>query len=238
MSWYPSHFLVIPLTLALTLSVALLWSRADKQRGLWMGRCLYLLLIASELCKHLVAQKSGVATSPLYYPFHYSTTFYLSLGAYLFGYGKIRHLGACTSYVGGTFLFFSLLFNPYQVVGDTAQVFSSYYHFHAYFYHAGVLLLFFFLVTSGDYRPRKKDTLRYLSFAALWATVTLPMARLTGFNYGGLLHSYLPPLAILQDKLGHGAYLFAYGCLVYLFAFCLISTRRVICHLSKARQRA
>lgn len=226
MKWYPSHYVTIPVSLALAAALGILSRKLNANVRKWVMRAILLCMLLSELVKQIIAFRTGY--SALYLPFHYSTTYYFTLGMYIFGRGRVKHYGECTTFIGGFLLIVTLLSSPGSVVGNLANVFHSWYNFHSFAYHILVLLLWFVLLANLDYRVKRFDPLRYISFLTLWAAFAIPASRLTDFNYAGLLKSFIPPLRKLQDAAGDVVYLIAYFLFISLFATLLILLYQMI----------
>ena len=205
-------------------------ARALSPGALWRcGLALWLLLLLLELCKQLLALSRGSYTTALL-PFHYSSTFYLTMLLSLLP--RTSHFGSCTTFVGGFFLLLATLGAPRAVLGDTALALTDFAHFHALFYHVGVLLFFAVLCTTARYRPQRGDAWRYLAFLLSWGAVALPAARRTGNNYAGLLRSYIPVLERVRLRYGDGVYLFLYALLAQLLA-CLLLRGLTLAHRTR-----
>ncbi len=237
MKWYPSHYVTIPVSLALAAGLGFLSRKLNANVRKWVMRAILLCMLLSELVKQIIAFRTGY--SALYLPFHYSTTYYFTLGMYIFGRGRVKHYGECTTFIGGFLLIFTLLSSPGSVVGDLANVFHSWYNFHSFAYHILVLLLWFVLLANLDYRVKRFDSLRYISFLTLWAAFAIPASRVTGFNYAGLLTSYIPPLRKLQDAAGDVVYLITYFvCISAVAALFIFLYGRLTAKFSARRQTA
>lgn len=220
--WLPTHFLYVPLALLLMLLTGLLSKRIPTERRARICRTVWVLLLLSEGVKQLEGVLTG-AFSPTYYPFHYSTTFYVSIALYSFGRGRVHHYGGCALLVSGVLLLGTFLLNPYAVVGDTSALTTSYFCFHSYAYHVAVLCVWAAMLADNSYRVWPFDALRYLSFLLGWGILAVPAAHLTGANYAGLLSSYLPALEALRLRAGDGAYLAAYAATALLVACAILS---------------
>lgn len=225
--WLPSHALLLPLCTLLICVIVRKERHLSPPRRRQRQRLFFYLLILLELCKQLSALVTNTY-HPSLLPLHYSSTFYISIAFYLFGKHRLSHLGACTLYVGGCFLCLTLLWNPYAVLGDPANILRSFLSFHSLFYHFGVLYYAASMLYSGAYQPSRHDSLRILAFILSWACIALPVARLTGNNYAGLLRSYLPPLERFQQIYGDRAYLLLYLILALALATALIQALRQI----------
>ena len=129
--WSASLLFTLPLSLALTLLFAMRTRRISARTR---HKILYTLLcffVFSEILKHLLALRTGTHTA-MYYPFHYSTTYYFSIALYLSENRRMRHFGACTLYVGGSLLFLCMILAPRAIVGDTAQLFADWFRKNGY----------------------------------------------------------------------------------------------------------
>ena len=213
--WYPSHFLTIPLGYACIL-VAALFSRrlsADKRRKLL--QILVILLFIGEFGKQISVLSDYSAN---YLPFHYSSTYYLTFALLAFGRGRVKHFGACTSFIGGVMLFVTMTVNPHAVVGDTANMFESYYHAYSYFYHIAVLLIWLIMLLGNEYRWKRGDIFRYAAFFAGWLCVAVPAAFYFRMNYAGILHSFIPLLETFRLKYGQIPYLLVYAAFILVSA--------------------
>ena len=215
--WLPLHRILIPLCLLLILLTAVLSRYLPKRFTRITGQVFVILLLLSEGLKHLEGLLLS-AYAPLYYPFHYSSTYYVSLSLYCFGRGKVRHYGACTLFVGGLFLLATLLYSPLAVVGDPALLGKRYFALHGFVYHMAVLAFWAVMLANRNYRPRPQDPLRYLTFLLAWALPATVAARRTGANYAGLLQSWIPPLEALRLRAGDAVYLSVYGLFIMLIA--------------------
>ena len=171
-------------------------------------RAFVILLYISEIVKQITVRDSY---SPNYLPFHYSSTYYISFALFAFGRDRVRHYGACASYVGGLFLLVTMTINPHSVVGDPAMMFTHYYHAYSYFYHMAVLLLWAVMLMNGEYRMQRFDYLRYLTFLGAWAAAAIPAAFLLDVNYAGILRSFIHPLELIRLRFGQVVYLLTYG---------------------------
>lgn len=226
--WQPSHYFTIPFSLLGIALLAVGSRRLPPRIRHRTGQVLWIILLLSEVLKQWEGYRTG-DYSPLYYPVHYSSTFYLSLGLYCFGGKEARHYGACTLYVGGALLLLTLCYNPTGVVGDTALLLQSHFALHSYVYHMGILLFFAVMLANFSYRVRPFDVLRYASFLLGWGCVALPIARITDVNYAGLLQSWIPILESLRAVVGDGWYLLAYGTLILTLAALLIQIYARLC---------
>ncbi len=221
--WLPSHLVVIPLSYLLVFLLAAR-SRAltARERALLL-RVLFALMLFSEVIKQALGILGG-SYSAGFLPFHYSSTYYVSIGLYAFGNGRWRHYGQCSLLVGGVLLLISMTCCPFLVVGDCTHVFRSFAALHSLFYHVAALLGFAVMLANGEYAPRRHDTLRYLSFLFAWAALALPVARATGINYAGLLRSYIPLLEKLRLARGDLVYLITYALLASALAVLILHT--------------
>ena len=206
--WYPLHFLTIPLGYATILLAAFFSRRLSPRARTWAVRTFVILLYVGEVIKQITVRGSY---SPNYLPFHYSSTYYISFALFAFGRDRVRHYGACASYVGGLFLLVTMTINPHSVVGDPAMMFTHYYHAYSYFYHMAVLLLWAVMLMNGEYRMQRFDYPRYLSFLGAWAAAAIPAAFLLDVNYAGILRSFIHPLELLRLRFGQVVYLLTYG---------------------------
>ena len=213
--WYPSHFITIPLGYLTIFLLAFLSRKCSPRARVRIVRALMLLLFAGEIAKQIVLRDYY---SPNYLPFHYSSTYYVTFALYAFGRGRVRHYGACASYVGGLFLLVTMTVNPHSVVGDTAYLFTHYYPAHSYFYHMAVLLLWLIMLFSHDYRLQKWDYLRYCTFLGAWAAMAIPAAFHFQVNYAGLLRSFIRPLERIRLHYGQVVYLLLYAVFILLAA--------------------
>ncbi len=218
MNWLPSHlYLLLPL-LMLCLLLAALSRRLSERAWHILLRITLTTLLLCECVKQVLVLENY---DPMYLPFHYSTTYYLCIALYAFGGEKLSHLGKCLLFPGGLLLFTSLLFGPFQVVGDVAPalLFSSFYNFYSLFYHLAVLLVFFSMLARREYAPSQWDPLFYAGFLISWGALAVPMAHLFRFNYAGILYSYIPLLEAFRLRAGDVWYL-----IIYLFGALLIAT--------------
>lgn len=206
--WYPLHFLTIPLGYLTVFFVAFFSRRLSPRARTWAVRTFVILLYISEIVKQITVRGSY---SPNYLPFHYSSTYYISFALFAFGRDRVRHYGACASYVGGLFLLVTMTINPHSVVGDPAMMFTHYYHAYSYFYHIAVLLLWAVMLMNGEYRMQRFDYLRYLAFLGAWAAAAIPAAFLLDVNYAGILRSFIHPLELIRLRFGQVVYLLTYG---------------------------
>lgn len=206
--WYPLHFLTIPLGYLTVFFVAFFSRRLSPRARTWAVRTFVILLYISEIVKQITVRGSY---SPNYLPFHYSSTYYISFALFAFGRDRVRHYGACASYVGGLFLLVTMTVNPHSVVGDPAMMFTHYYHAYSYFYHMAVLLLWAVMLMNGEYRMQRFDYLRYLTFLGAWAAAAIPAAFLLDVNYAGILRSFIHPLELIRLRFGQVVYLLTYG---------------------------
>lgn len=206
--WYPLHFLTIPLGYLTVFFVAFFSRRLSPRARTWAVRAFVILLYISEIVKQITVRGSY---SPNYLPFHYSSTYYISFALFAFGRDRVRHYGACASYVGGLFLLVTMTINPHSVVGDPAMMFTHYYHAYSYFYHMAVLLLWAVMLMNGEYRMQRFDYLRYLTFLGAWAAAAIPAAFLLDVNYAGILRSFIHPLELIRLRFGQVVYLLTYG---------------------------
>ena len=206
--WYPLHFLTIPLGYATILLAAFFSRRLSPRARTWAVRTFVILLYVGEVIKQITVRGSY---SPNYLPFHYSSTYYISFALFAFGRDRVRHYGACASYVGGLFLLVTMTINPHSVVGDPAMMFTHYYHAYSYFYHMAVLLLWAVMLMNGEYRMQRFDYLRYLTFLGAWAAAAIPAAFLLDVNYAGILRSFIHPLELIRLRFGQVVYLLTYG---------------------------
>ncbi len=213
--WYPSHFITIPLGYLTIFLLAFLSRKCSPRARVWIVRALMLLLFAGEIAKQIVLRDYY---SPNYLPFHYSSTYYVSFALYAFGCGRVRHYGACASYVGGLFLLVTMTVNPHSVVGDTAYLFTHYYPAHSYFFHMAVLLLWLIMLFGHDYQLKKWDFLRYCTFLGAWAAAAIPAAFRFQVNYAGLLRSFIRPLERIRLHYGQVVYLLLYTVFILLAA--------------------
>ncbi|MBE6630926.1 MAG: hypothetical protein E7624_08780 [Ruminococcaceae bacterium] len=215
--WSASLLFTLPLSLALTLLFAMRTRRISARTR---HKILYTLLcffVFSEILKHLLALRTGTHTA-MYYPFHYSTTYYFSIALYLSENRRMRHFGACTLYVGGSLLFLCMILAPRAIVGDTAQLFADWFRVHSFFYHVFVLFVFFVMLFNHDYTPRPTDVWRYLAFLLFWSFFALPAAHVFGANYAGLLSSFIGVLEAFRLRYGNALYLGLYLVLALAFA--------------------
>lgn len=213
--WLFTHFFTIPLGY---ISIALLTMLSRRLSPHWRRRAqraLFLAIVISEVIKQITGIRSGEYNYS-YFPFHYSSTYYICIGLYAFGRGRIRHYGACSLFVGGILMLLILTVNPLSVVGDTAHLFDSWFHVHGYFYHMIILLFFAVMLANHGYRVLPLDELRYLSFLLLWALIAVPVARATQVNFAGLLASWIPALESLRLAAGDTVYLIVYGACVFV----------------------
>lgn len=206
--WYPLHFLTIPLGYLTVFFVAFFSRRLSPRARTWAVRTFIILLYVGEVIKQITVRGSY---SPNYLPFHYSSTYYISFALFAFGRDRVRHYGACASYVGGLFLLVTMTINPHSVVGDPAMMFTHYYHAYSYFYHMAVLLLWAVMLMNGEYRMQRFDYLRYLTFLGAWAAAAIPAAFLLDVNYAGILRSFIHPLELIRLRFGQVVYLLTYG---------------------------
>lgn len=206
--WYPLHFLTIPLGYLTVFFVAFFSRRLSPRARTWAVRTFVILLYVGEVIKQITVRGSY---SPNYLPFHYSSTYYISFALFAFGRDRVRHYGACASYVGGLFLLVTMTINPHSVVGDPAMMFTHYYHAYSYFYHMAVLLLWAVMLMNGEYRMQRFDYLRYLTFLGAWAAAAIPAAFLLDVNYAGILRSFIHPLELIRLRFGQVVYLLTYG---------------------------
>lgn len=229
--WSASLLFTVPLSLLLTLLCAALTRRLSARAR---HKILYTLLcffVFSEILKHLVALRQGSHTA-MYYPFHYSTTYYFSIAFYLSKNSRMRHFGACTLYVGGILLFLCMMLAPRAIVGDTALLFSEWFRVHSFFYHVFVLFALFVMLFNRDYTPRPTDVWRYLAFLLFWGFFALPAAHVHGANYAGLLSSFIGVLESFRLQYGNALYLGLYLILALSFAslsigiYCALTNRK------------
>ncbi len=206
--WYPLHFLTIPLGYLTVFFVAFFSRRLSPRARTWAVRTFIILLYVGEVIKQITVRGSY---SPNYLPFHYSSTYYISFALFAFGRDRVRHYGACASYVGGLFLLVTMTINPHSVVGNPAMMFTHYYHAYSYFYHMAVLLLWAVMLMNGEYRMQRFDYLRYLTFLGAWAAAAIPAAFLLDVNYAGILRSFIHPLELIRLRFGQVVYLLTYG---------------------------
>ncbi len=229
MNWSPSHIrALVPGFIIVFLFAALTRYFSEKRRNRFM-RLFLISLFVMEGVKQLLAIKNY---SALYLPFHYSTSFYVCMTLYLFGRGRIKHFGACATYVGGFFLLLSIVFSPASIVGNPSPevLRSSFYHFYSLYYHLSVLFVWATLLFNGDYISEKGDPLRYAAFLGTWASFAIPASYITGFNYAGILRSYIPPLETLRLVAGDVVYLITYSLIAFCGASLLIYIHHYILH--------
>lgn len=209
--WYPSHFLTIPLGYACILIAALFSRRLSEKQRRKMLQGLVILLFIGEFIKQITVRQNY---SPNYLPFHYSSTYYLTFTLLAFGRGRVKHFGACASYIGGAMLFVTMTVNPVAVVGDTAHMFDSYYHAYSYFYHMAVLLLWLIMLFGGEYRQKRRDIFRYAAFFGAWLCFAIPAAFYFDMNYAGILRSFIPLLEAFRLHFGQIPYLLLYAAFI------------------------
>ncbi len=229
MNWQSSHFYALISGFVLVALLAALSKHISRRARIWTLRGFMILLLIMEGIKQLLAVGNY---SALYLPFHYSTSFYVCMGLYIFGHGKIKHYGACATYVGGFLLLMIMLASPASVIGNpTPELLrSSFYNFYSLFYHLGILFVWAVLLFNGDYKSRIGDPLRYASFLGGWAALAIPAAYHTGFNYAGILKSYIPPLEVLRLNFGNVVYLITYALITLLSTTLLIYLYHYISH--------
>lgn len=226
--WYPSHLLTIPLGYLTIFLLAFFSRRLSPRTRAWVVRALVILLFVGELLKQISVWDSY---SPNYLPFHYSSTYYISFALYAFGRGRVKHYGACASYVGGLFLLVTMTVNPHSVVGDTADMFTHYYHAYSYFYHMAVLLLWLIMLFGEEYRMRRFDLLRYLTFLGAWAAAAIPAAFFFSVNYAGILRSFILPLEYIRLRFGQAVYLLVYAVFALLASMLAFALYRIVARL-------
>lgn len=232
--WYPLHFLTIPLGYLVIFAAAFCARRLSPRARTWAVRVLVILLFIGEAIKQVTVAGNY---SPNYLPFHYSGTYYISFALFAFGRGRVRHYGACVSYVGGLFLLVTMTVNPHSVVGDPAMMFTHYYHAYSYFYHMAVLLLWAMMLFGGDYRMRRYDDLRYLTFLGAWAAAAIPAAFYFDTNYAGILRSFILPLELIRLRFGQVVYLLLYAAFALLAVRLSFALYRFGARLLAARKR-
>ena len=209
----------------MVLLVAFFRRRLTPRARASIVRALVILLFVGELVKQISVWNSY---SPNYLPFHYSSTYYVSFALYAFGRGRVKHYGACTSYIGGVFLFVTMTVNPHSVVGDTAEMLTHFYHVHSYFYHMAVLLLWLIMLFGEDYRVRRFDLLRYSTFLGMWAAGAIPAAVRFEVNYAGLLRSFILPLEYIRLRFGQVVYLLLYAAFALIAAALALGICRLV----------
>lgn len=215
--WTRSLLFTVPLFLLLTLLAVASTRQLSKRSRRKMMRALLFFFVLSEFLKQAIAICTNTHTSA-YYPFHYSTTYYLSILLLTSKTPRLQRLGACTLFVGGALLFLCVILAPRAILGDSATLFSTWFSVHGFFYHFFVLFSFFTLLYHNEYRPARHDVWRYFAFLLAWGAIALPAARHYRANYAGLLQSFLPPLEHLRLTFGERVYLSAYAALVLIFA--------------------
>lgn len=225
--WLASHFIAIPLSYLLILVLAVYSRRLSRQNRILVLRILFITVIFSEAVKQVLGILNGLY-SPAYLPFHYSTTYYVSLGLCAFGNEKQRHYGHCSLLVGGVLLLITMTYHPFAVVGDCANVFTSWFSMHSLLYHNVALFALAMMLLNGEYVPQRRDDLRYLSFLYAWAAIAVPAARVTKTNYAGLLESYIPFLEALRLSKGNQTYLFTYALFASLLAVLILRAYALI----------
>ncbi len=233
MNWTTQHFCILLPLMLLSVLLAIASRRMSDRTYLHALRTLTVLLLCCELVKQLLAIRNY---SPLFLPFHYSTTYYLCLVLYAFGGDRTRHYGSCLLYAGGLLLLVSMLFSPTSIIGtlEPEELFGSFYHFYSLFYHIAVLLVFLCMLARRDYSPRLYDPLLYISFLLLWGAIVIPMSRVVNFNYAGLLVSYIAPLEKLRQQAGDAIYLIVYfGAVMILAALAIYLYRAVRASMNK-----
>ena len=235
--WYPSHFIVIPLSYLVILLLAAYTRRLSKKSRLRILRILFMAVICSECLKQAYGLRNG-CYSTAYLPFHYSTTYYVSLGLCAFGNERQRHYAQCSLLVGGVLLLITMTCSPFSVVGDCAFIFTEWPALHSLLYHCVTLFALAMMLACGAYHPQRYDSLRYLSFLYTWATIAVPAAYVTQTNYAGLLESYLPFLEKLRLAYGNLAYLVAYMLLVSALAVLILQIHAWILRRATAQKHA
>lgn len=225
--WSASLLFTVPLSLVLVLLAAVLSRQLSPHTRRKILAALLCFFVFSELLKQLIALRQGTHTA-MYYPFHYSTTYYFSIAFYLSQNRRQHHFGACTLYVGGILLLLCMLFSPRAIVGDTAMLFADWFRVHSFFYHVFVLLAFFVMLFNHDYTPRPGDTWRYLAFLLFWGFFALPAAHVHAANYAGLLSSFIGVLEAFRLQYGNALYLGLYLVLALAFAASAIGIYRTL----------
>ncbi len=219
MSWMLSHALILPPLFLCALGIAFFSRRLDKGTYRFFLRLLMAILFFCEFSKQLIAFYRNY--TPLYLPFHYSTSYYVCMSFYAFGGKRIQHAGKCILYVGGFLLLGTMLASPYSVIGDPALMFQTFGCFYSVFYHMMILLVWFCMLARREYRVKKFDPLIYLTFLCTWGAFAIPAAKKTGFNYAGILRSYIPFLQGLCES-NHTLYLIVYFSGVMVLAVTVI----------------
>ena len=213
--WLPLHFVTIPLGYLAVGIGAYFTRRFSSETRQRYVKGVMIFLFCCEFIKQMTVLH---AYSPNYLPFHYSSTYYLTFGLFAFGRGRIRHFGACASYIGGALLLVTMTTNPMSVVGNPEVMFSSFYLTYSYIYHMAVIHLWLVMLMNREYVHRRFDFLRYAAFLALWASVAIPAALLLKWNYAGITKSFIPILEKLRLAAGQAAYLAVYFLFILLSA--------------------
>ena len=208
--WSPSHFVVIILTIALPLVLALFVHRT-KSRRLERSICLAIsgLLLINYVAYLIVARHFGVA--------HW----YKALPLQLCDWAMIVIIGALwtgnrrwleVAYfwgIGGTL---QAIITPNLRFGFPDLRFISFF-----VAHSGIIIGIVFLMLIYGFRPHAIGVLRTFAWTEVYFVVAFTVDLLTGENYGFLLHK--PEAASLLSFLSDSRLLYLLEFHVLAFAF-------------------
>ncbi len=210
MIWLTSHIQILLPCLILITCLAFCSRYLNERVMTWILRGLIITLFICEIAKQINALDNY---QDMYLPFHYSSSYYVCIALFAFGKGRAKHFGMVALYVGGFLLLGTLLVNPKQVIGNPkpSLLFSDFYNFYSLFYHLAILYTWLVLLFRRSYRARPLDLARYAVFLGGWSMLAAPAAFHTGFNYAGILVSYIPFLEALRQQAGQACYLIVYA---------------------------
>ena len=210
-----TDLVVIPLSYSVMLAVSLLLSLLLRGRSGWVRALPTALVAILVLLLEIEKQRRNIAG--VFYADGYSLyafpLHYCSLFAFLFPLAelcgrRLRRVFLPVSMATSLTVSIGILLVPQAILGKaTADIFTEFRFFHAFFFHMLVVLYLLLTVALGRYRPERRDYALSAAAVAVYIAVALPHALLLDVNYCNFLYSVIPEVDNIRLAIGQVPYL-------------------------------
>lgn len=194
MGWSNSQFIVLPITIIVTLVISFLLNkflkdRDDKIKELPL-KLIAVVIVVLEIIKQIRCIVVGYSLYNI--PLHYCSLFVFLFPFAQFGNSKIKDFIKPVAFASSLLVSISLYIGPSSIIGNACDnIFVSFPRFHTFTFHYLVTLYCALSIALNDYKPKKNDYKTVIFAISIYGIIAIMFSYLLDTNYCNFLYSTL-----------------------------------------------